>query len=399
MRHFTIIGAGLGAADGLTGEARAALLAAERVFGTRRLAEQLSELREIECCSFSALAERARESGAERAAVLVSGDPGFFSAAQALRQALLPCGEVETLCGVSSLQAFCARLGARWDDALFVSLHGRAGGLLGAASYHKKVFALTGGERRADALCRELARAGLGEIPVALGKNLGGADERIFRGTAAQAAALECGDLAVLLVQNPHPAEPSRALFDCDFVRGNVPMTKQEIRWTAAALLSPQPEDIVYDIGAGTGSVAIELGRRAYRGTVFAIERKPEALTLIEQNRRALGGFNVLPVEGRAPEALEPLPAPDVVFIGGSGGNLCEILRLLHGKNPAARVVISAITLETLGEARRALRECGFEGVEVCQLASARGKTVGGCTMMAANNPVFLISGGGQHRA
>lgn len=399
MRRFTIIGAGLGSADGLTGEAKAALLSAERVFAAERLAERLSGLREIERCPFSALAERARESDAEHAALLVSGDPGFFSAAQSLRQELLPSGEVEILCGISSLQAFCARLGERWDDAEPVSLHGRAGSLLGAASYQKKAFALTGGERRANALCRELTQAGLGELPVALGENLGAADERVFQGTAAQAAELECGDLAVLLVRNPHPADPSRALFDRDFVRGNVPMTKQEVRWTAAALLSPSPESTVYDIGAGTGSVALELGRRARRGTVYAVERKPEALALIEQNRRALGGFNVLPVAGSAPEALEPLPAPDAAFLGGSGRNLCEILRLLHDKNPAVRVVVSAISLETLEEARRALRECGFEGIEVCQLASARGKPVGGYTMMTANNPVFLLSGGGPPRA
>ena len=176
-------------------------------------------------------------------------------------------------------------------------------------------------------------------------------------------------------------------------------MTKQEIRWTAAALLSPRAEDTVYDIGAGTGSVALELGRRACRGTVYAVERNPEALALIEKNRQALGGFNVRPVEGNAPEALEPLPAPDAVFIGGSGGNLSEILRLLCGKNPEVRVVISAISLEMLEEARRSLRECGFAEAEVCQLSSARGKLVGGYTMMAANNPVFLLSGGGLRHA
>ena len=265
MRIFTIIGAGLGTPEGLTGEARAALLSAGRAFGAPRLAAQLSGLRGIEPCTFAALAAQARESGEAHTALLVSGDPGFFSAAQTLRQALLPFGRVETLCGVGSMQAFCARLGERWDDAAFLSLHGRSGSLLGAASYQKKVFALTGGEKRADQLCQELTQAGLGGVPVALGENLGAADERIFRGTAAQAAERPCGGLAVLLVQNPCPADPSRALFDRDFTRGSVPMTKQEVRWAAAALLSPRPGDTVYDVGAGTGSVALELGRRAPR--------------------------------------------------------------------------------------------------------------------------------------
>lgn len=396
-RRFTIIGAGLGTEASLTGEARSALLAADRAFGTSRLAEALSGLRPIESCPLSALAECARESDAAHAALLVSGDPGFFSAARSLREALMPFGEVETLCGVSSLQALCVRIGKRWEDAVLLSLHGREGSLLGAVSYHEKVFALTGGQKRADALCRELTDAGLGALRVTIGENLGSADETIFQGTAAQAAARDCGDLAVLLVQNDHPADPSRALLDRDFARGSVPMTKQEIRWAAAALLSPRPTDTVYDIGAGTGSVALELGRRAYHGLVYAVERKPEALALIERNRIALGGCNVLPVEGFAPQALEGLPAPDCAFIGGSAGNLGEILRLLKGKNPDVRVVISAISLETLEAARRGLSELGFSEVEVCQIASARGKAAGGYTMMTANNPVFLISGGGCH--
>ena len=399
MRIFTIIGAGLGTPEGLTGEARAALLSAGRAFGAPRLAAQLSGLRGIEPCAFAALAAQARESGEAHTALLVSGDPGFFSAAQTLRQALLPFGRVETLCGVGSMQAFCARLGERWDDAAFLSLHGRSGSLLGAASYQKKTFALTGGEKRADQLCRELTQAGLGGVPVALGENLGAADERIFRGTAAQAAERPCGGLAVLLVQNPCPADPSRALFDRDFTRGSVPMTKQEVRWAAAALLSPRPGDTVYDVGAGTGSVALELGRRAHRGTVYAIEHKPEALELIARNRQALGGFNVLPIAGSAPDALKALPAPDAAFLGGSGGRLGEILRLLREKNPALRVVASAISLETLEEARRALRECGFGGVEVCQIASSRGRQAGGYTLLNANNPVFLISAGGLRDA
>ncbi len=399
MRRFTIIGAGLGSIEGLTGEARTALLSADRALGTPRLADSLSGLRKIEACSLAYLAESARQAEVPHTALIVSGDPGFFSAAQSLREALRAYGKVETLCGISSLQAFCARLGEQWDDAVFLSLHGHSGNLLGAVSYHKKVFALTGGAKRASLLCWELAQAGLGETDVALGENLGAVNERVFRGTAAQAAELICGDLAVLRICNAQPEDHSRALFDHDFVRGKAPMTKQEIRWTAAAILSPRPEDIVYDIGAGTGSVALELGRHAFLGTVYAIERKPEALVLIEQNRRALGGFNVLPISGCAPEALYGLPAPDAVFIGGSGGNLYEILQLLKERNPKVRVIVSAISLETLEDARRGMEDCGWTDVEVCQIASARGKNVGGYTMLTANNPVFLISGGGLRHA
>lgn len=398
-RRFTIIGAGVGSADGLTGEAKRALLETDCAISTARIAENLHDFRPIQSAAFSQLAESAIASGGANVAVLVSGDPGFFSAAQSLRNALTPYGEVETICGQSSLSTFCARLGVSWEDAVLLSLHGRSGGLLGAVSYHRKVFALTGGKQRANDLCRALCEAGLGGVRVSLGENLGAENETIFTGTAAEAAALSCGDLAVLWVENEHAADLNLPLYDCDFTRGAVPMTKQEVRWTAVNLLELRPGDIAWDVGAGTGSVALEMGRRAHRGTVYAIERKSEALELIEQNRRALGGFNVLPVAGFAPEALYELPAPNAAFIGGSTGKLHEILRVLLGKNPKIRVVVSAIALETLEEARRAMAELGFADVQVCQIAAARGKIVGGYTMMTANNPVFLISGGGRGHA
>lgn len=390
---FYIIGAGMGAPDTLTGEARRALDEADVVLATARLAAL--DAKAI-VCPFGELAAQAVQADGDTVAVLVSGDVGFFSAAARLREQLAPHGEVRLVCGLSSLQYFCAKLGVSYDDACVCSLHGRAGSILGAVSYHKKVFVLTGGAQNAQIVCRTLADAGLGGLTVHLGENLGMETERIAHGTAAELAEQACGDLTVLLVEHPDAANSAEPLRDSMLTRAKVPMTKEEVRWTACGRLAVQPCDTVWDVGAGTGAMTLELARRACDGLVYAVERSEDALSLLEENRRKLGGYNIQIVVGRAPEALETLSAPDCVFVGGSGGGMRRILALAKEKNPAVRVVVTAIALETLEKARHALIDLGFANVEVSQLAASRGKAVGPYTMMTALNPVFILSGGGQ---
>ena len=136
--------------------------------------------------------------------------------------------------------------------------------------------------------------------------------------------------------------------------------------------------------------MSIELALQA--GKVFAIERNPEALQLLRQNRERFGAWNLSLREGTAPDALQDLEAPDAVFAGGSGGRLKEVLRAVHSANPAARICVSAVTVETLALAQETLRELEYD-VQICQIAVSRSRTVGGYTMLRAENPVFLISG------
>ena len=182
-RTFYIIGAGMGAPDTLTGEARRALDEADAVFATARLAALSAK---AVVCPFGELAARAVDANGQTVAVLVSGDVGFFSAAARLREQLIPHGEVRLVCGLSSLQYFCAKVGVPYDDVCVRSLHGRTGSILGAVSYHKKVFVLTGGAQNAQTVCRTLADAGLGGLIAHLGENLGMEKERIAHGTAAE---------------------------------------------------------------------------------------------------------------------------------------------------------------------------------------------------------------------
>ena len=218
----------------------------------------------------------------------------------------------------------------------------------------------------------------------------------MLKGTASELAEIPCADLAVMLVLNPNSVNPFEPVRDEMLTRAKVPMTKEEVRWVSVARLGVQPGDTVWDVGAGTGAVTFELARKAMDGAVFAVERNTEAIELIAQNRQKLGGFNVHIVQGHAPEVLADLPRPNCVFVGGSGGNMREIIETALVKNPKARIAVNAIALETLQETQRLFAEFGLQQVEITQLSAARGKSIGCYTMMTANNPVFILSGKGD---
>ena len=148
----------------------------------------------------------------------------------------------------------------------------------------------------------------------------------------------------------------------------------------------------ILDVGAGTGSVSVELALAALEGQVFAVECEPEACALIRDNKQKFSAWNLHLVEGRAPEVLADLPAPDAVFIGGTKGGMEQIVDLALSKNENARICISAIALETLSSAIAALTKHGLEA-GVAQIAVSRAKPAGKLHLLMANNPTFLITG------
>ena len=217
---------------------------------------------------------------------------------------------------------------------------------------------------------------------------MGSKGEAVSTMTAARCAEQTFAPLNVLLAE-PASRYPRRTpgIPEGEFLRTEgVPMTKQEVRAAILSKLAVGPEDVCWDVGAGTGSVSVELALQCR--AVWAVERNPEALVLARSNREKFGAWNLRLVEGSAPAALEGFPKPDAVFVGGSGGKLPEILQAVRRANPEARVCVSAISLETIHAAMAELRE-----PEVTQISGSRSRQVGQLHLLLAQNPVFLITG------
>ena len=179
------------------------------------------------------------------------------------------------------------------------------------------------------------------------------------------------------------------------FIRGKVPMTKSEVRAVSVSKLELTPEAVLYDVGAGTGSVSVEAALSCPGSRVFALERRAEAAELIRRNKEKFRADNLTVVEGTAPEAFEGLPVPTHAFVGGSGGKMAPILDALLEKNPSLRVVINVIALESLGEITGWLRERSAEG-EIVAVQTARSRKAGAYHLMEGQNPVYVISFGGE---
>ena len=392
-----LIGVGMGNPGTMTAEALEAVRACPVLVGAPRLLESWAQ--DHDCVPLIAGADIAEYIGKQQEGpigVLLSGDTGFYSGAKRL-WALLEDHEVVTLPGISSLSYFCAKLHTDWQDVKIVSAHGRSHNVVGEIQRNGRTFALTGGSTKAQDICRELTGRGLGDVTVSVGERLSYPDERVVTGTAAQLAEETFADLSVLLAVNPRPVTRpwnGSGLPDEAFLRGNVPMTKEEVRALALSKLRLAERHVVWDVGAGTGSVSVECALSCPAGRVFAVEKKEEALALLEENRERFHAANLSIVGGTAPEALKDLPSPDRVFIGGTSGELGEILDVIFDKNPAARVVCTAVTLETVAEAAKLFAH--LEGADMVQVSATRTRSAGRYHLMDAQNPVWIFSGEGR---
>lgn len=398
-RKVSIIGIGPGGVADYTEEARVLCREADVVIGARRMTESAAEEGQKVYVSYKPeeiFSYICTHPEYEKIAVVMSGDTGFYSGAAKLSEMLREEEELETriVPGISSVSYFCARLGITWEDAALVSVHGRRENLLSVIRENVKTLVLTGSSQDIRDICTVMTKLGYGDLRVCIGLNLSYGDERILKGKAADYCSYEGGNLAVMYIENPEggDAAVTHGLSDSSFVRGDVPMTKEEVRSVCLSKLRIHRDSVLYDVGAGTGSVAVEAALQAVKGHVYAVERKEEAVSLIYENCRKMKTDNITVVEGEAPEVLEALPAPDIVFIGGSGGNLEEILRTVLQKNPEVRVVISAVTLETLAEAIRCSGLIRKSEEEIVQISVAKARNIGNYHMMMGQNPVFLIS-------
>ena len=395
LKEVTIVGIGMGDGDTLTLEADKACRNADLVIGAKRIAESLSPYGKP--LSFAILPKDIekiiRESSGQKFVVAMSGDTGFYSGTKKLLP-LLEGLSVKVLPGISSIPYFCSRIGQSWDDALLVSAHGRYCNIVSKIRNNEKVFALTGGDLGIKEIAKLLCENGLGYVELTVGEKLSYEDEKISKGTAEELKDKDFDSLAVLLAENSKAGKEtvSQGLDDSAFLRAEVPMTKQEIRSVTLSKLELSKSSVCWDVGAGTGSVSLEMARAAEDGFVYAVEKNEDACALIESNMKHLGITNVSVIRGLAPEALANLPAPTHVFIGGSSGSMIPIIKAALEKNPKVRVVMNTVTVESLGDVAEAVKELGLVNEDYVQISAARGRKLGRYHLMTAQNPVFIVS-------
>jgi precorrin-6Y C5,15-methyltransferase (decarboxylating) len=346
--------------------------------------------------------------------VLATGDPLCHGIAPYLAQHLC-VHAVEILPNLSTLQLACARIGLAWQDARIVSVHTRDAGewirgstpdhglyaLAQALRHHARLMVLTSPDNSPDRIARLLVAEGLDDdFHMAVAENLLQPEERVLSELSPrEAAGMRFAALNVVLLWRvtPMPRPVCFGLADAEFAQRQPEkglITKQEVRAVSLARLQLRADSVVWDIGAGSGSVGLEAARLCPQGHVFAIEKNEDDYAIAGQNHAAFGVANYSLFHGKAPEGLDTWPDPDSVFVGGSGGELAGLITsVLRRLRPNGTLVMNFVTLENLATATAALQALEAEGVawDVLQLQAARSKPILHMHRMAAENPVWIV--------
>ncbi len=396
MRHkLYVVGVGPGAPDQLTPRAREIIGGSALIVASPRYRNlACGHSRVVELGNFDAAFDAIdAELDRNSAAVLVSGDTGVFSLLPLLKKRF-PRDEIEAVPGISSLQTLCARLAQTWADAKILSGHGRAlseAALLDAADGNAKTIFFCGPEWKPERVCAALAASGIHGLRVTIGERLGYDDERLTTGTPEELREHAHDALALVFVENPDPwTPPLRRPLDADFIRSAVPMTGETVRGAVLDALGLSRDSVLWDLGAGTGSVSVAAALECVDGRVCAVEKNPEAAALIRANRAKFHRHNVSVHEEDNLAAFPSLPAPTHVFIGG--GLTPTLLDRVRTLGRGIRVVATAVALKTWSECARTLGGDGFHSFDAVTVAVTRLKTIGGTPVMAARNPVTIFS-------
>lgn len=408
--EITLAGVGMGSRESLTIEVQEAIRKADIIFGAERMLEGCPSDAEkkpfytadriIPCLKEIQQTEDAMV--IRRAVVLFSGDSGCYSGCQALYRALqeeIASGGLKaSVCiypGISSVAYLAACAGESYQDAQICSMHGKElPNLAGRIRRAEKTFLLMSGVSDVNRLGQILITAGLEECTVVAGYQLSYEEQRIMKLTASECTNVKDEGLYTCLIINPHVVNQSltHGRTDAEFIRDRVPMTKEEVRQVSICKLRLRQKAVVYDIGSGTGSVSMEIAGLSDDIQVFAIEQRADAVSLIKKNIQKLMLENVRLVEAAAPEGLEGLPTPTHTFIGGSGGRMKDILAALYELNPRLRVVINAVSVETICELKELLEHYPVEHEEMVQIQVSRTRAAGRYHLMQAENPVWICA-------
>jgi len=328
----------------------------------------------------------------KRAVILASGDPGFFGvAALVLRR--IPPHQVEVRPAVSSMQLAFARAREPWSDAQFVSLHGRPLENLAPVLGSPRVGVFTDEVRSPAAVAAFLEDAGWDDYEMVVAEDLGLPTERVRRGPVGAFREWTGSALNVVLLLRkgapPRPLGPGMPDEAFSHERGLI--TKREVRAVALGLLELPEAGVLWDVGAGSGSVSVEACLLRPALGAYAVEKTPEGVGHIRENRRRFRAAGVVPVAGEAPGALEGLPDPDRVFVGGSGGRLGAVLDAAWERlRPGGVLLVAAVLLETLADALAWARERSLEP-DITEVRASRSRPVAGRHRMVPENPVSLV--------
>ena len=435
--QITLAGIGMGAEALLTEEVRNRIAEADYVFGAKRMVESIKKLCKQNVKTYNCylskdiipLIENIQENSA-KIVILFSGDTGFYSGCEKLYNELCKhkgMGKAEVLSGISSLSVLSARTGISWQDAKILSTHGVEpdlwkSRLLDAAKHEKKTFFLTSGvadvEEIGNLLSSEFAKEEWKNLKIYLGYQLSYPQEWVRCLTVDELCKLMNRDhndgwhdslqnslkedlqdkpeeglyAGMLINEQPKKHRLTPGYPDDVFIRGQVPMTKEEVRSVSICKLHLTEDAVVYDIGSGTGSVSVEIAALSPRVQVYAMEVNGEAVSLLEENCNQFGLHNVRCIRTKAPDGLEDLPVATHAFIGGSKGNLREILWTLYRKNNHMRIVVNAVSMETICQMQELLKELPVEQEEILQLSVTKTKQLGGYHMLQAANPVYIYA-------
>lgn len=325
--------------------------------------------------------------------IVCSGDTGFYSSAKELCKGLRERCTVSLLPGISSIVYLASRLGVSWEQARLISIHGRNQNYIHIIARNKKTFLLFGGVECAETFCHKIIEYGLNHIKIWIGKSLSYKGEQIICKSGAELRPKDLHGLTVLFVENHDPLPAAfQSISDEEFIRGNVPMTKAEVRTISILKMGLTNQSILYDVGAGTGSVAVEAATLLEGLKVYAVEKNPEGIELLKQNQKKFYVDQIIGVLGTAPDVLADLEPPTHMFIGGSSGNLKEILTCVKKKNPSVKVTINAISLETLTEVLQAEQDGLLHDIEIVQVTVAKAKKLSKYHMMSGQNPIYIIT-------
>lgn len=408
--EIVLAGVGMGNKDSLTQAVYRAIDEADILLGAERMIAGYQS--KLEKKSFyiadeiipylEEMQNRVWDTDCVKVVVLFSGDSGFYSGCQKLYHALqaeVTAGrldaKISVLPGISSVAYLASRIGESYHDAAIYSIHGKEiSNLPGKISRAGKMFLLLSGVKDINKLGKLLIEAGLRDCTVSVGYQLSYPEEQILELLPEECMERQEEGLYVCCVKNPKVAESrlTHGRADEEFLRGKVPMTKEEVREVSICKLKLHEGAVVYDIGSGTGSIAVEIAGLSDRIQVYAVEKKNEAVELITNNKTKFQLENIQVIKADAPEGLRGLPVPTHAFIGGSGGKLKDILTSLYQMNPQMRVVINAISMETICELKEVTKMFSVRHEEIVQMQVSRAKSAGTYHLMQGENPVWICA-------